>query len=340
MTNTTPTTSGATVPYRTPAEFAARDVDLHVHTLTSACGYTSHRRLLELTRAAGRRVVAVTDHDTADGALALRDLAAQTGDDLLVLVGMELTTSDFGHVVLFGRGVEEDWGWKKHSPFPRHLPEHWAAIQAHPFRDLALAGKPFEVGSLPALPDRIDAVEVWNGGDVLKKAPQLRPPLERVSTAYAREYGKHGVASSDGHRPIWVHSFFTRFDRELNSLDDAVDQIRTGHVTPMAREEADLSDAVARWRRREVVEWRESGKDWRAMAAGADYDPDDAECRVALFDQVRTLARSGATAAQVAGELGLTPDDALDYLSIVDEQDGFAAAAEARRAKRSVPAAM
>jgi predicted metal-dependent phosphoesterase TrpH len=331
---------GAGAAYRTPAEFAARDVDLHVHTLTSACGYTLHRRLLELTRAAGRRVVAATDHDTADGAVALRELAAQTGDDLLVLVGMELTTSDFGHVVVFGPGIEEDWGWQKNRPFPRDLPEHWAAIQAHPFRDLAMAGKPFEVETLPTLPERIDAVEVWNGGDVLKKATGLRAALDRVSSNYAREYGKHAVASSDGHRPIWVHSFFTRFDRPLHSLDDAVDQIRAGQVSPKARDEAHLADCMNRWRRREVVEWREAGKDWRAMAAGAGYDAHDAECRVALFDQVRVLARAGATVAQVAGEAGLTPDEALDYLSIVEEQDGFAAAAEARRTKRQTPLVM
>src|SRR5687768_5841649 len=115
----------------TPAAYAARDVDLHVHTLTSACGYTSHRRLLELTRAAGRRVLAVTDHDSARGGVTVRELAARTGDDVLVLVGMELTTSDLGHMILFGRGVEDEWGWKKGSPFPTHIPDHWVAIQAH-----------------------------------------------------------------------------------------------------------------------------------------------------------------------------------------------------------------
>ena len=43
------------------------DVDLHVHTVTSGCGYTTHRQVLDLARAAGRGVIAVTDHDTAAG---------------------------------------------------------------------------------------------------------------------------------------------------------------------------------------------------------------------------------------------------------------------------------
>jgi hypothetical protein len=87
-----------------------RDFDLHVHTRTSSCGFITHQRVLDLARAAGRGVVAVTEHDTAAGAVAVRDLAARSGDDVLVLVGMELSTSDLGHVIVFGQGVETDWG--------------------------------------------------------------------------------------------------------------------------------------------------------------------------------------------------------------------------------------
>ncbi|HEU5317624.1 MAG TPA: hypothetical protein VFX49_16040 [Chloroflexota bacterium] len=316
-----------TAPYRTPEEFAARDVDLHVHTLSSACGYTSHRRLLELTREAGRRVVAVTDHDSAAGAVAVRDLAARTGDDLLVLVGMELTTSDLGHVVLFGRGVEDDWGWVKNRPFPLDIPEHWVAIHAHPYRaKVTLHGEEIEAEALPPLPERIDAVELWNGGDVLKKTPGLRPALDSLSRAYVDTYKKTAVASSDGHRPIWIHTFFTRFSRPLESLDDAVAQIKAGDVTPMARDEAHLLDCMARWRRRDVVEWRANGQDWRSMAHAAGYDPDEAACRLEMFDQVRSLEAMGATLSQVMHETGLGADEALDYLGIVEEQAGFASA--------------
>ena len=319
-------TQAAPVWTQTPPEYAARDVDLHVHTLTSACGYTSHRRLLELTRAAGRRVVAVTDHDSAAGGVALRDLAARTGDDLFVLVGMELTTSDLGHVVLFGRGVEEDWGWKKGSPFPRDIPDHWAAIQAHPFRaKVRLEDGRAVAETLPDLPERIDAVEVWNGGDVLKKMPGLRAALDGVSRAYIERYGKVAVASSDGHRAMWVHSFFTRFDRELRSADDAVEQLRAGQVTPMARDASHHEACAQRWLRREVVEWRESGKDWRAMAEAAGYDRADAECRVALYIQAKALAECGATVGQAAAELEVSPEEAADWLSVAEEQRDFAA---------------
>ena len=298
-----------------------RDVDLHVHTLTSGCGFTTHRQVLDLARAAGRRVAAVTDHDTPAGALAVRDLAERTGDDVLVLAGMELTTSDLGHVIVFGRGVEADWGWQRNSPFPRHIPEHWVAIQAHPYR-----GKVVErdgqmaAGPLPPLPERIDAVEVWNGGDLVKKTPHLRAALDDLSWTYARRYGKTAVASSDAHRPIWVHSFFTRFARPVESVDDLVDQVRSGAVTPQAQEQAHIDWCIAGWRRREVVEWYEAGKDWRALAAAGGHAEANAARYVAEFQHVRALHDRGATLAQISEATGLSPLLAADYLAIVEEE--------------------
>jgi len=310
------------------------DVDLHVHTLTSSCGFTTHRRVLELARAAGRGIVAVTDHDSAAGAVAVRDLAARTGDDLLVLVGMELTTSDYGHVVLFGRGVEEDWGWQPHRPFPRQLPEHWVAIQAHPFRgQVALQEGRLAAPMLPDLPERIDAVEVWNGGDLIKKTPHLRQELDALSWEYVRRHGKVAVASSDGHRPIWVHSFFTRFARPIGSVDDVVEQIRNGSVTPQAQPPAHIEWCIDGWRRREVIEWHEGGKDWRALATAAGHDLDVAWSAIRTFQQVRDLVERGATVAEVAGETGLTPELAADYLEIVEEEAHTARKRRARAAQ-------
>ena len=309
------------------------DVDLHVHTVTSACGFTTHQRILDLARAAGRGVVAVTDHDSAAGAAAVRDLAARTGDDTLVLVGMELTTCDFGHVVLFGRGVEADWGWRKLDPFPTNIPDHWVAIQAHPYRDL-VKGRD-AVGDLPPLPDlpeRIDAVEIWNGGDLIKKSPHLRTELNELSRAHAERNGKVAVASSDGHRPIWVHSFFTRFARPIESVDDVVDQIRSGTVTPQARDQDHVEWCIDGWRRREIIEWHEAGQDWRALGEAAGYDPDAAAPWIATFQEVRRLAlRTSATLAQICDETGLAPRMAADYLEIVEE--------EAHSTRKRVPAA-
>jgi predicted metal-dependent phosphoesterase TrpH len=320
-----PGASGETVDGGHP-RYPTRDVDLHVHTRTSSCGYTTHARVLELARAAGRKVVAVTDHDSAAGAVAVRDLAARSGDDVLVLVGMELSTSDFGHVVVFGRGVEDDWGWVKNSPFPRHLPDRWAAIQAHPYRGkIARRDGDLAVEDLPPLPARIDAVEVWNGGDRTKKAPHLNAEYDELSRRYIERNGKVAVASSDGHRPIWVHSFFNRFAQPLDSVDDLVDQLRNGEVEPHAQDAAHLRWCYEGHRRREVIEWHEAGKDWRALAAAGGHDVAAAEEVLATFGRVQALAARGATLAHIAGETGLDVAMAAEYLDIVEEEQHSAA---------------
>jgi hypothetical protein len=313
----------------TPAEFARRDVDLHVHTHTSACGYTSHRQLIELARLGGRKVIVVTDHDSADGALAVRDQAEHTKADVTVIVGMELTTSDFGHVVLFGEGVEAKWGWRKHDPFPTDIPDHWVAIQAHPYRArVTVDATGTTVDALPDPPKRIDAVEVWNAGDVLKKTPGLRPALDRLSWEYVRTFDKTPVASSDGHRPLWVHSFFTRFEKPIFSTEDLVSQIKQRQVTPMVRDEDYLDLCRARWHRRAVVEWREANLAWRKMAADAGYSDEETHGLLERFDAIRALQARGATLSQMAGETGMTGEDVLDYLSMVEEQAGRAALRE------------
>jgi hypothetical protein len=122
---------------------------------------------------------------------------------------------------------------------------------------------------------------------------------------------------------MWVHSFYTRFERPIAGADDVVQQIRAGYVTPMARDDQHHLDCAARWLRREVVEWHESGKDWRAMAAAAGYERDDAECRMAHYQLVKKLAERGATVAQVAEETGLAADEAADLLAVVEEQRDF-----------------
>ncbi|HEX2036823.1 MAG TPA: PHP-associated domain-containing protein [Chloroflexota bacterium] len=298
---------------------AWRDVDLHVHTRSSPDGCIEHRRLLDLARAQGRRVIAVTDHNTAAGAVAVRRLAAQTGDDLLVLVGMELSTRDLGHVVVFGRGVEEDWGWERMLPFPKHLPEHWVAIKAHPYRDkIARQDGRVVAPALPTLPERIDAVEVWNGVDRLK-APHLRQEYHDLSWAYAQRSAKVPVAASDAHIALCVHSHFTRFARPIRHVDDLVEQLRNGEAEPHAQPESHLRWCAAGYRRRKLALWHLTGEDWRARAAGGGWDLDGTAQQLASFTRVRALAMRGAGLPSIVEETGLPPYLAAEYLDVVDD---------------------
>jgi len=70
--------------------------DLHSHT-TASDGWPSPHQLVEQARRVGLDVIAVTDHDTIDGALWACDHASRRGK-LEVVVGEEVSSRD-GHIV-------------------------------------------------------------------------------------------------------------------------------------------------------------------------------------------------------------------------------------------------
>lgn len=304
-----------------PANDTSVEIDLHVHTIASACGYMGPEDVVALARASGRKVIAVTDHDTAAGALLVRDYVARTGNDLLVLVGMELSTSDAGHVLVFGAGVEQDWGWRRGQATPRHLPDRWVTIKAHPFREVVKTAPPGPIiDDLPELPDCIAAVERWNGNDLLVKAPHRHADLDDASQAYIARRRKVAVAASDAHRASSVHAYHTVFPRPIASVDDVVDQIKDGSVRPGAVTEADLAARRVSWRRRRVVGWFVDFLDWRTSASRAGYDDTETVETVAAFKGIRRLARAGASADAIVQDSGLDAVTALDFLAIVREE--------------------
>src|SRR5262245_49809144 len=77
------------------------NLELHCHTVASMDGMISYPSLLRTARAVGIDAIAITDHDTIEGALKVRELARQCGSDspLEVIVGEERTLSDGSHLI-------------------------------------------------------------------------------------------------------------------------------------------------------------------------------------------------------------------------------------------------
>ena len=70
--------------------------DLHMHT-TASDGWPGPHELVDYARTTGLDVIAITDHDTIEGALRARDHAAAR-TKLQVIVGEEVSSRD-GHIV-------------------------------------------------------------------------------------------------------------------------------------------------------------------------------------------------------------------------------------------------
>src|SRR5215471_4031578 len=132
--------------------------DCHVHSVYSD-GKLTPEQLATGARAAGLDFIATTEHNTADAHGAWR---AHAGDDLLVILGEEVTTQT-GHWLALGiqPGQLIDWRYRvRDEKVGRHLDQvHHAGglcVAAHPH-------VPYPSGEFMYPYRGFDAVEVWNG---------------------------------------------------------------------------------------------------------------------------------------------------------------------------------
>ncbi len=163
-------------------------VDLHNHTHYSPDSILSPREFVREARRAGLGCVAVTDHNTIRGALAVRELA-----DFPVIIGEEIRTAEGEIIGLF---LEED--------VPPDLParETVERVKAqgglvgvpHPFDSLRSA---LREDRLHQLIDEIDFIEALNARMVFSSRNDK-------ARTFALEHGKPVSAGSDAHSALEV----------------------------------------------------------------------------------------------------------------------------------------
>ena len=199
--------------------------DLHVHSRASD-GVDGVERLLDAAVAAGLDVVAITDHERIDAALAARDIARDRGLPLEVVVGEEITTRG-GH--LLGLWLERRvpplraLGWSIAAVHD----QSGIAIPAHPLVPYPLCAQGWTLRRLLASSDpavRPDALEGFN--------PTFfgRVARSRV-TAFAERHGLPVVGNSDAHAAEQVATGWTEFaGRTADELRAAIaDGSTTAH---------------------------------------------------------------------------------------------------------------
>ena len=162
--------------------------DLHNHTYYSTDSILSPKDMLARARARGLNVIAVTDHNTTRGGCATRDLAAELGTEVRVIVGEEVRTRD-GEVL--GLFLSEDIprGLSAAATVDRIKTQGGIAGAPHPF-------DPFRSGLdavvLESLAGRLDFIEGLNGRVV--NAAHNEKAIE-----FAREHNLPLSAASDAH---------------------------------------------------------------------------------------------------------------------------------------------
>jgi predicted metal-dependent phosphoesterase TrpH len=157
-------------------------VDLHLHSIFSHDGQSSLEALIERSRECGLDRIALTDHNTIEGALELARMAPE-----LTIVGEEAKTSE-GEVI--GLFIAE-----RLTPYLR--PEE-VMDRIHEMGGLTYMPHPldrrrsnFRPERLVELAERIDIIETYN--------PWCDAAANAAAARFAAELGKVVATGSDAH---------------------------------------------------------------------------------------------------------------------------------------------
>ncbi len=158
-------------------------IDLHTHTHYSPDAVTSPQRFVEACRRGGITCVAITDHNTIRGALAVMEAAP-----FRVIVGEEIRTKD-GEIIGLFLSEEVPPGLNAEETIERIRAQSGLVSLPHPldrFRG-GVGG-----GGLARLAPLADIVEVMNARTTVGRDNDEAARL-------AQEHGLVGVAVSDAH---------------------------------------------------------------------------------------------------------------------------------------------
>lgn len=129
-------------------------LDLHVHSKFSPDSQSSIEAILKQTQKAGLDGIAITDHNSVESYFVASQLAKDLGLDLIIVPGVEISTSE-GHLIVLGT----------HNLLPSGLSAVETIENAHDNGGLVVASHPyafFRKGIRNLQVNRLDAVETFN----------------------------------------------------------------------------------------------------------------------------------------------------------------------------------
>ena len=189
--------------------------DLHIHS-TYSDGHADVKEIIKAAKRRGLDGIALTDHDTMRGIPAARRYIKEQKLDLILIPGIEVTTSE-GHLLVLGVDKAPE---KKKSPEETIETAHdlgGIADVPHPYHPFRHA-----IGRIPDA----DAVEVYNSKHLFGLA-NGRAKFE------AKRRGMSMVAGSDSHFADTVGLGVTEIEAE--DVDGVLEAIRAGRTKILGR---------------------------------------------------------------------------------------------------------
>jgi predicted metal-dependent phosphoesterase TrpH len=217
-------------------------IDLHTHTYHSPDAITSPQRLVEACRSAAITCVAVTDHNTIGGGLAVREIAGASAG-LRVIVGAEIRSRD-GEIIGLFLSQEVPPGLSAEETIERIRAQGGIVSLPHP-TDRFRGGVGAE--RFAALAPLADIAEVMNA----------RTTLARDNDEAARLAAEHGLAAvavSDAHSPGEIGRAYVEAP-PFETAHELVEALRWGTI--VGRPSSKLVHLVSRYAAlRRKLGWR------------------------------------------------------------------------------------
>lgn len=159
-------------------------VDLHSHTHWSKDCVTRFETIIDLCQRRGIDRIAITDHNTADGALAMQKLAPD-----LVIVGEEIMTTE-GEILAYFVRESVPAGLSPEETIKR-LRDQGAVISvSHPFDRLRKGA--WQEDDLRRIMGKVDAIEVFNARCMFSDDNER-------ALQFAQDHQLTGTVGSDAH---------------------------------------------------------------------------------------------------------------------------------------------
>lgn len=195
-------------------------LELHAHTSEhSPCSRVKAVDLLHFVMEQGIQGVALTDHHYlwSDGELGQLRRLSGIPDEFVLCSGQEVTTSDFGDVLVYGAN-EPINPWIHLSELRRRYPAA-ALVWAHPYRGMR------RPTSIDLFNSAFDAIEILN----------QHQSLEGNSDAM-RDWNQWGFVATSGtdiHTLDPLALYPTEFSAEIGGLEDLVLAIKSASCRPV-----------------------------------------------------------------------------------------------------------
>ncbi len=202
--------------------------DLHTHTYYSPDSILSPRDLVVRCQQVGIGCVAVTDHNTIRGGLAVREMAG-----FRVIVGEEVRSAD-GEIIGLFLSQEVPPGLSAGETIRRIRDQGGLVGLPHPFDSLRSALRPELAESMAG---EVDFVEVVNARIVVAVH-------NKRAAEFARKHGLAASAGSDAHSAREVGRAYVEM-RPFSGPADFLPALRDGR--PMGRLSSPLIHLVSRY---------------------------------------------------------------------------------------------